>query len=558
MALKKNGVDVTLSATRIFFENLYSDKEININVGGGGSSKSHSIRQLFAYKFLTEPRKKFLIVRKTMPAMRNSVILPFYETLNDFGVMDKVKIDRVNMNFFYGDSLLHFQGLDDPEKVKCFHPDTDIFTKEGFKNIKDINVGDLVATVNPKTNKAEFLPVENKYIYDFDGDMISPASVQGIRSSYAGFCVTPEHKMLTHTRRRKEWEFVKAGELPNTYFVKQSAEFNSGNFVDYFEIPKNNFNSETSHGRVNFISKKLNKNGRKATVFPIIPWLKFFGWYISEGSRSGGGYTVKISQTKKEGVEKLTELFKEFPYNAKYCHGSFSIYGKDLGSYLDRFGLSHEKYIPREILDLHPSLLKYLFETLMDGDGSIRPSGNGYSYCTNSPKLVENMFELGIKLGYAVSVREIDTKKAYGDRAKPAWCLYFDKREDVRLANKKLVPYKGKVYCINVPPYHTTLCRFNGKIAWTGQSSEYNYMWIEEATDIFENDFSTLRLYLRAPSRDGLKNQIFLSFNPIDEFHWIKTKLIDDPAYNDDIKIIHSTYKDNPFLDETTTKRYEN
>ena len=48
MAKKKNGgipLDankVDLKATRVFMENLESDKEININIGGGASSKSYS------------------------------------------------------------------------------------------------------------------------------------------------------------------------------------------------------------------------------------------------------------------------------------------------------------------------------------------------------------------------------------------------------------------------------------------------------------------------------------------------------------------------------------
>ena len=39
-------IKVDLHATRVFFENFESDKEININIGGGGSSKSHSLIQL--------------------------------------------------------------------------------------------------------------------------------------------------------------------------------------------------------------------------------------------------------------------------------------------------------------------------------------------------------------------------------------------------------------------------------------------------------------------------------------------------------------------------------
>ena len=77
---------VNLQATRVFFENFESDKEININIGGGGSSKSHSLIQLLTYKLLTEKNKKILVMRKTMPSLRTSVLMPFYDVLEAFGV----------------------------------------------------------------------------------------------------------------------------------------------------------------------------------------------------------------------------------------------------------------------------------------------------------------------------------------------------------------------------------------------------------------------------------------------------------------------------------------
>ena len=62
---------------------------------------------------------------------------------------------------------------------------------------------------------------------------------------------------------------------------------------------------------------------------------------------------------------------------------------------------------------------------------------------------------------------------------------------------------------------------------------------------------------LKAIGVEEKPNQIFISFNPIDEFHWIKDYLIDNKDFSQDIKIIHSTYRDNPFLDERSRKRYE-
>jgi phage terminase large subunit len=111
-------VDKEIRSTRIFYENMMSDKEININIGGGGSSKSHSIIQLLLFKFLTEENKKILIIRKTMPSIRSTVLIPFYEQLSAFGIRERVKVDKVGMNMFYGSNMIHFNGLDNPEKIK--------------------------------------------------------------------------------------------------------------------------------------------------------------------------------------------------------------------------------------------------------------------------------------------------------------------------------------------------------------------------------------------------------------------------------------------------------
>lgn len=70
-------------------------------------------------------------------------------------------------------------------------------------------------------------------------------------------------------------------------------------------------------------------------------------------------------------------------------------------------------------------------------------------------------------------------------------------------------------------------------------------VWIEEASELTEEDFDQINLRLR--SSDDI--QISLTFNPISVHHWIKQRFID--VSRKDVTIIHSTYKDNPFLPET-------
>lgn len=80
------------------------------------------------------------------------------------------------------------------------------------------------------------------------------------------------------------------------------------------------------------------------------------------------------------------------------------------------------------------------------------------------------------------------------------------------------------------------------------KSAEFNYAWVEEATEITKEDYMQIRLRLRRANRDPTRqNQIYLTFNPIDAHHWLIEDLVEGPR-NPRTVINHSTYKDNPFL----------
>ena len=71
--------------------------------------------------------------------------------------------------------------------------------------------------------------------------------------------------------------------------------------------------------------------------------------------------------------------------------------------------------------------------------------------------------------------------------------------------------------------------------------------WEEEVTELEEKDFEQIDLRMR-----GIQQyyaQHIMTYNPIDESHWIKKKFFDN---RDDsmVYIMHSTYKDNAFIDE--------
>jgi hypothetical protein len=70
-------------------------------------------------------------------------------------------------------------------------------------------------------------------------------------------------------------------------------------------------------------------------------------------------------------------------------------------------------------------------------------------------------------------------------------------------------------------------------------------IWIEEATELSQNDFDQLDLRLRGQTKTY--KQIILSFNPIDETHWLKARFFDNPP--DNCTVLKTTFKDNQYID---------
>lgn len=78
-------------------------------------------------------------------------------------------------------------------------------------------------------------------------------------------------------------------------------------------------------------------------------------------------------------------------------------------------------------------------------------------------------------------------------------------------------------------------------------------IWVEEATEITENDFNILDDRLRGVLPNGLFYQFKISFNPVSATSWLKKRFFE--FRDDDADTCHSTYLDNCFIDEAYHKR---
>ncbi len=103
-------------------------------------------------------------------------------------------------------------------------------------------------------------------------------------------------------------------------------------------------------------------------------------------------------------------------------------------------------------------------------------------------------------------------------------------------------------------------------------------VWLEETTEFTYDDFKQVDLRLRGITKDY--KQIIMTFNPIDEQHWIRRKLFTDELQAEiesgvqivrrvftatvekkeisyGMTVMHSTYKDNKFIDDMYKARLE-
>ncbi|PSQ29638.1 hypothetical protein BRD16_09610 [Halobacteriales archaeon SW_6_65_46] len=97
--------------------------------------------------------------------------------------------------------------------MNCFSADTDVLTPGGIRNIRDLEVGDEVYSLDPETMAMEVKPVTDTHEYpDYRGEMVD------IETNKIDFSVTPNHRMLVRKDDKNsaswdEFRFVEAGDL---------------------------------------------------------------------------------------------------------------------------------------------------------------------------------------------------------------------------------------------------------------------------------------------------------------------------------------------------------
>lgn len=339
----------------------------------------------------------------------------------------------------------------------CFDEKTEILTRMGFKKFKDIDNDDWIATKNPSSGKTEYhrpLAIQKK---QYKGKMLN------IDKPRINLCVTPDHSMYYSLRRDADFQlapFEQIAAKKNIFLTREIVPDKTDRQL-WFNIPEVKYKD----GRT-----MVNRNGGAKTV-KMQDWLTFLGWYLSEGSAfitKQGRYRVVISQYNTDNQQEMLDItrklgFKPFLSTDKKA---VIITSKQLHETVKGFGTSADKYIPRDLLRLPSNYLRYLFNSLMKGDGN----SNGRRYTTKSQQLANDMQELVLKLGKGSHIRQ--DKSGIYRVSVTSEVIHRISPHDITESE-----YDGMVYDVTVPN-HIIMVRRKGKVIWTGNCYGPEGTWV--------------------------------------------------------------------------------
>ncbi len=296
------------------------------------------------------------------------------------------------------------------EKIWCLPPGQNIWTQAGLKPIENVETGDKVLT-----HLATLENVTKTMRRHYSGRLVT------IKPSLLGrsISLTPEHEILTISRKKmfhkngkKFYENFNRSEKRGSEW-KPAKELTVGDVValpipkstiDLVELDVRTYMPEVTqwlqdenwyytHGRGKQGRGKLPK-----TITINKDFLRFAGWYLSEGSGTVSG--VYIANKSSDVQKEIVTLFRSiFDVNAAIDSKGVWCRSRSVANFLIRvFGKgAKQKRIPDFILHLPKEKQNHLIQSLWAGDGHVRQ--NQVQYKTISEELALGIFYITARIG---------------------------------------------------------------------------------------------------------------------------------------------------------------
>lgn len=459
----------------------------------------HLAAQVAVTTSVTHPREDFEInalgtfnvLEATRLNERKPVIL-YASTNKVYGGMEDIQVVEEATRWRYAGLPLgcpETQPLDFHSPYGCcYSDDTDILTRNGWKKFFELAKNDEVLTYNLETKLAEFQKTTGHYVYPYKGKMY----VQNNRRLQT--CVTPNHKMLVswdcnHTELEHP-RLLAAEEIKGkTMAYLLAADLKNDKTEAYFTLPA--------------VKDGIYKHNFPEMKIVMDDWLRFMGWYLSEGhcdesKRTGNCRVTLTTYYRKEEAVNVMRAIGLAPSVDQHHIVATS---RQLYGYLKKFGKAHDKYIPRDIKGLSAEQLRILLHSLLDGDGD-KNGRNSWRYTTVSPRLADDVQEIAVKCGMGASI-SLDKQGFY----RVYICTTRTTQCNLGRDRSEWMDYSGKVYCVEVPN-SIVMVRQNGHAYFSGNSKGTGDQYVRDYSRIYDLPTVVMRQScIYGPRQNGVEDQ---------------------------------------------------
>ena len=219
---------------RQFYEAVNSKQRIKIFQGGSRSGKSWALMQYCLYLITTESKPITIsIVRKTLPALKRSVLRDFNIIAKSLGVYYLGEFNKTELVFNYNGHTIEFFSADDAQKIRGSTRDVlwceecNELNIEDFRQLSMRTKREILMSFNPSD------PVH--FIYDLcerdDADLF-------ISTYRDNKFIAPEVKKELERLKKRDPDFWRVyGEGQRAVFSQRQI-FRDWNYIDESEFPE--------------------------------------------------------------------------------------------------------------------------------------------------------------------------------------------------------------------------------------------------------------------------------------------------------------------------------
>jgi len=315
-----------------------------------------------------------------------------------------IQVESENSNFIANGIIVHNSMIEGARRVwkqLCLSEDTEIWTSDGIKLIKDIKAGDIVYSFDYNNNKIIETVVKNSL-------MTGIRPVYEIKTKHRKIYATEEHPFMV-----KNGEYKQVKDLTiNDYLILPN--LNQNETIEYPKLIVEETEDWKYDSKLHIIDESILKNNFKMLV-------RFFGFMLGDGWIDNSNSCIAFSVGDRlDKSQKYIEFIKTLGINYGLTNELnpnsscvvYSTYLYKLFKQLEFITGTKNKIVPSWVWNLPVEYKKELIFGFSDADGCDRDE-NTFQLGSINSNLIENLRHLAMQCGMSVTKIWKTSEKSY-------------------------------------------------------------------------------------------------------------------------------------------------